>query len=223
MRVVIFGASGMIGTGTLIECLEDRRVTSVLVVGRTLTGVTHAKLREILHADFFDFTPLAVEFAGCDACFFTLGTTAVGKDEATYSRLTYDLTLAAARAMVAANPAMTFCYVSGDGTDSSERGRVMWARVKGRTENALLALPFTASYMFRPALIFPRKGVRSKTGWYHAFYSVFGPLYPLLRALFPRYVTTTEHHGRAFIEVAATGFPGRILYSRDINRLAARR
>lgn len=223
MRVVIFGASGMIGTGTLIECLEDPRVTSVLVVGRTPTGVTHAKLREILHADFLDFTPLAVEFAGCDACFFTLGTTAVGKDEATYSRLTYDLTLAAARAMVAANPAMTFCYVSGDGTDSSERGRVMWARVKGRTENALLALPFTASYMFRPALIFPRKGVRSKTGWYQAFYSVFGPLYPLLRSLFPRYVTTTEHHGRAFVEVAATGFPGRILYSRDINRLAARR
>ena len=220
MNVIIFGASGMIGAGTLIECLEDPRITSVLAVGRTPTGITHAKLREILHTDFFDFTPLAAEFARCDACFFTLGTTAVGKDEATYSRLTYDLTLTAARAMVAANPAMTFCYVSGDGADSSERGRVMWARVKGRTENALLALPFKASYMFRPALIFPRKGVRSKTGWYQAFYNVFGPFYPAFQRFFGRWVTTTAHHGKAFIEVAVRGYPRRILYSRDINTLA---
>ena len=222
MRVVLFGATGMIGAGTLIECLADARVTSVLIITRAPTGVSHPKVREVRHADFFDFAPLAGDFAACDACFFTLGTTAVGKTEAEYTRLTYDLTLAAARTMAAANPAMTFCYVSGDGTDSTERGRAMWARVKGRTENALLALPFTAAYMFRPALIFPRKGVRSKTGWYQAFYNLFNPFYPLFELVFARWVTTTEKHGRAFIEVAATGCERTILHSKDINRLAAR-
>jgi uncharacterized protein YbjT (DUF2867 family) len=222
MRVIIFGASGMIGAGTLIECLADPRVTSVVVIGRTPTGVTHPKLREVLHTDFFDYSALTAEFANADACFFTLGTTAVGKDEATYTRLTFDLTLAAASAMATANPAMTFCYVSGDGTDSSEKGRTMWARVKGMTENALLALPFTASYMFRPALIFPRKGVRSKTGWYQTFYNVFGPFYPVFQLLFGRWVTTTENHGRAFIAVAEREYPRRILFSRDINALARR-
>jgi hypothetical protein len=185
--------------------------------------VRHPKLRDVSHSDFYDYAALAAEFRNCDACFFTLGVTAVGKDEATYSHLTYDLTLAAARAMVAANPAMVFCYISGDGTDSSEKGRTMWARVKGRTENALLALPFKASYMFRPALIFPRKGVRSKTGWYQMFYNVFGPCYSLFELLFGRWVTTTENQGLALIAVAAKGHPKRVLFSRDINALAATR
>lgn len=220
MNVVIFGASGMIGRGAAIECLADARVRSVVVVGRSPCGIAHPRLREIVHRDFSGFGALTAEFTRADACFFCLGVTAVGLDEPAYTRLTYDLTLAAARAMAAANPRMTFCYVSGDGTDSTERGRVMWARVKGRTENALLALPFAAAYMFRPALIFPRKGVRSKTGWYQAFYNVFGPLYPLLRRVFPWYVTTTENQGKAFIAVAAAGYPSRILFSRDINRLA---
>lgn len=222
MRVVLLGASGMIGTGTLLECLDDARVESVLVVGRRSCGVTHAKIREVLHNDFADFSSLSAEFASADACFFCLGVTSMGLDEAEFTRLTYDITLAAARTMVAANPQMTFCYVSGDGTDSSECGRVMWARVKGRTENALLGLGFRAAYMFRPALIFPRRGVRSKTAWYQAFYTALGWAYPMWRFFFPRWVTTTVAHGRAFIAVAVHGYHQPILYSRDINGLADR-
>lgn len=222
MRIALFGASGMVGTGTLLECVDDPQVQSVLVVGRRTCGVVHPKVREILHADFADFSGLSDEFARIDACLFCLGVTSVGLSEAEYTRLTYDLTLAVARAMVVANPAMTFCYVSGDGTDSTERGRVMWARVKGRTENALLRLGFRAAFMFRPALIFPRRGVRSRTAWYQAFYTALGWAYPLWRAAFPRWVTTTAAHGRALLVVARDGYHAPILYSRDINGLAER-
>jgi uncharacterized protein YbjT (DUF2867 family) len=222
MKVILFGASGMVGAGTLIECLEDPRVTSVLVVGRTPTGVTHPKLREVMHTDFHDFTPLAAEFATGDACFFCLGVSSGGMDEATYTRLTYDITVAAAKVMVAANPQMTFCYVSGTGTDSTEKGRSMWARVKGRTENALLAMGFRAAYMFRPGFIMPVKGVRSKTASYQLFYDIARPFFGIIRALAPNATTTSELHGKAFIAVAAGGYPNPILYSRDINALAAR-
>jgi uncharacterized protein YbjT (DUF2867 family) len=195
-------------------------VASVLVVGRTPSGVAHPKVRERLVADFFDYTALSDDLEGKDACFFCLGVSSAGMNEADYTRVTEQLTLAAARALVAASPGMTFCYVTGLGTDSSERGRSMWARVKGRTENALLAMPFKAAFMFRPAFIQPRKGVRSKTGWYQAVYDVMGPLYPVLRRLFPAYMTTTENLGKAMIEVAAGGCTEFILYSPDINRLA---
>ncbi len=211
----------MVGAGALIECLSDARVRSVLAVTRSSTGRSHPKLREILHKDFFNYDSLARDFASCDACFFCLGVSSIGMSEPDYTRMTYDLTLAAARAMVGANPRMTFCYVSGVGTDSSERGRTMWARVKGRTENALLALPFAAAYMFRPGYIQPVGGVRSKTPWVQAAYTVLAPIYPVLRPLLRG--TTTSNFGRAFIEVAASGYPKRILYSRDINALAARR
>jgi len=194
----------------------------VLAIGRSATGRTHPKLREIVHADFFDLSPVRSEYASCDACFFCLGVTAVGLDEAEYTRLTYDLTLAAATAMAAANPNMTFCYVSGLGTDSTERGRTMWARVKGKTENAILALPFKAAYMFRPGIILPLKGVRSKTAWYQVLYDVLGPVSPLLQRLWPNQITTTEKLGRAMIEVAASGYSARILYTRDFNVLAER-
>ena len=163
MKIIIFGATGMVGSGALRECLEDRRVESVLVVGRSSVGMTHPKIQEILHHDFLDYAPVQSRFADRDACFFCLGVSAAGKSEDAYRRLTYDVTLAAAKAMVAANPRMTFCYVSGAGTDNTERGRVMWARVKGATENALLRLPFKAAFMFRPAFIQPLKGARSKT------------------------------------------------------------
>lgn len=143
----------------------------------------------------------------------------MGMSEAAYSRLTYDLTLAAARAMVAVNPRLTFCYISGVGTDSSEQGRTMWARVKGRTENALLALPFRAAFMFRPGFIQPVKGVRSKTRWYQAVYTIAAPLYPVLHGIFPQLSTTTASLGRALIQVAAVGYSKPILYSRDINVL----
>jgi hypothetical protein len=209
----------MVGAGALLECLADPRVESVLAISRSPTGRNHSKLREVIHPDFFAYDALRAEFATSDACFFCLGTSAVGMSEATYTRLTYDLTLAAARAMVAVNRRLTFCYISGVGTDSSEQGRTMWARVKGRTENALLALPFRAAFMFRPGFIQPVKGVRSKTRWYQALYAIAAPLYPVLHRLFPQVSTTTASLGRALIRVAADGYSKRILYSRDINAL----
>lgn len=220
MNVVLFGATGMVGAGALIECLSDSRVHSVIAVTRSPTGRTHPKLREILHADFFHYDTLASEFARCDACFFCLGVSSVGMDEASYTRLTYDLTLAAARAMAAARPDLVFCYVSGVGTDSTERGRTMWARVKGRTENALLAM-FKRAYMFRPGYIQPVGDVRSKTAWVQAALTVVAPLYPVLRPLLRG--TTTANFGKALIEVAIRGYTKRVLYSRDINALAAGR
>ena len=221
MRVVIFGATGMVGAGALLECLDDPRVDAVLAVVRRPTGLTHPKLTEAVHADFFDYDRLRARFAECDACFFCLGVSSAGMDEAAYRHLTYDLTLAAARALVEANPRMTFCYVSGQGTDSTERGRAMWARVKGKTENALLALPFKGAYMLRPGFIQPLRGVRSRTPLYQAFYSALGFLLPVLRRLAPDQITTTVNVGRALIRLAAEGDGKRILLAADINRLAA--
>ena len=221
MRVAIFGASGMVGGGVLLECLDDPRVDSVLVVGRTPTGIRHPKLEEVLHRDFYDFAPLRERFAGLDACFFTLGTTSGGKTEADYARQTYDLTLAAAREIVKASPGAVFVYVSGVGTDSTERGRVMWTRVKGRTENALLALGFRGAYMMRPGFIQPLRGVRSKTPLYQSFYAVLAPLFPVARKLFPRHVVTTVEVGRAMIRLADKGDDRKILDPADIRRLAA--
>lgn len=220
MRVVLFGATGMVGSGVLLECLDSPRVDSVLVIGRSSTGVRHAKIREILHGDFSEFDSIRDEFAGADACFFCLGVSSAGMKEDDYRRLTYDITLAAANAMVRVSPQLTFIYVSGEGTDSTAQGRSMWARVKGKTENDLLALPFKAAYMFRPGFIQPLRGVRSKTSLYQLFYDLLAPLYPLLRRLIPKYVTTTVNIGRAMIEVGAEGYPRRILGSSDINFLA---
>jgi uncharacterized protein YbjT (DUF2867 family) len=221
VNVVLFGATGMIGAGVLLECLADARVASVLVVTRAPTGRRHPKLREIQHADFFDFRPLRADFAGCDACFFCLGISSIGMSEADYTRVTYDIAMAAAREMVAANRSMTFCFVSGLGTDSTGQGTTMWARVKGKTENALLALGFKAAYMFRPGYIQPIGDVRSKTGWVQAGYKLFAPLYPIARRLFPNKLTTTAVLGRAMIQAAEVGYPKSVLYSADFNRLAA--
>jgi uncharacterized protein YbjT (DUF2867 family) len=221
MNVVLFGATGMVGAGALLECLADPGVRSVLVVTRAPTGRTHPKLREVMHADFFNYDVLQNEFAACDACFFCLGVSSIGMTEADYTRLTYDLTLAAARALLRANPAMTFCYVSGVGTDSTERGSRMWARVKGRTENAILALGFNAAYMFRPGYIQPIGDIRSKTGWVQAAYTVMVPLYPIIHRVLPNATTTTSNLGRAFIAVARHGYSKTILHSADFNRLAA--
>lgn len=210
----------MVGAGVLIECLEDPSVRSVLVIGRTSCGVTHLKLRELLRSDFFDYTDARADFQGMDACFFCLGVSAVGMTKADYHRSTYELTMAAAKALADINPDLTFCYISGAGTDSTERGRLMWARVKGKTENHLLQMSFKA-YLFRPGYIQPLKGVRSKTKLYQAVYNVIGPLYPLLKRLFPRQLTTTEDMGRAMIRAATSGYPKRILEAPDINALAA--
>ena len=219
MKAVVFGATGMVGAGVLVECLADSRVASVLVIGRRPCGVAHPKVRELVRADFFDWRDAAADLRGWDACFFCLGVSSVGMGEAAYHRVTYELTIAAAEALAAANPQLTFCYVSGEGTDGTERGRLMWARVKGKTENQLLRMPFRA-YAFRPGYIQPFKGVRSKTRLYQAFYDVLGWLYPVLRRLLPRHVTTTENMGRAMIRVAAEGYGKRVLENPDINALA---
>ena len=179
-------------------------------------------MREIVHRDFSDFSGIADQLAGYDACFFCLGVSAAGMNEAEYYRMTYEITIAAAQTLVERNPGMTFVYVSGAGTDSSERGRSRWARVKGKTENDLLRMPFGAAYMFRPGYIQPRYGIRSKTGWYRAMYAVVTPLYPLLRWLFPKSVITTEQLGRAMIAVAKRGAPKRILETADISGVSTR-
>jgi uncharacterized protein YbjT (DUF2867 family) len=220
VRVVLFGATGMIGQGVLRECLLASDVESVLTVGRTATGARHAKLREVTHTNFTDFTTLEGELAGFDACFFCLGVSSAGLREAEYTRVTYDFTMAAASTLVRINPGMTFVYVSGAGTDGSARGRVMWARVKGRTENALLALPFKAAYMFRPGLIQPLHGIVSRTKGYRVFYALAGPFLSVVRVLVPGSITTTELLGRAMIQAARAGAPKRILNTRDINALA---
>jgi uncharacterized protein YbjT (DUF2867 family) len=222
MNAVIFGATGMVGKGVLLECLDDARVEHVLLVSRHPIDVSHPKIREIVHADFTAFENLTPALADIDACFYCLGVTAVGLSEGQYHHLTYDLTLAAATALASALAGrLTFCYVSGEGTDSTEHGRTMWARVKGKTENALLRLPFKAAFMFRPGYIQPLRGIRSKTRWYQALYDVIGPFYPIVRRLFPKYVTTTTNIGRAMIQVAVSGWSRHILSSGDINQLSS--
>ena len=211
----------MVGQGVLRECLLDPGVREVLSIGRSASGQQDPKLRELIHADFLDYSDIESQLAGFDACFFCLGVSSAGLTEEQYTRSTYDITLAAARTLARLNPEMTFIYVSGMGTDSSERGRSMWARVKGKTENELQRLPFKAAYMFRPGVIVPLHGVKSKTKLYRVFYSVLGPLLPWLSGRFPKYVTTTEQIGRAMIKVARDGWPTPILESSDINAVPA--
>ena len=220
MQVVLFGGSGMVGQAVLRECLLDAGIKHVISIVRRETGTRHPKLREIVHADFFDFAPIQSELTGSNACFFTLGATSAGMSEEEYRRVTYDITMAAAATLLAVNPAMTFVFISGAGTDSSERGRTMWARVKGATENALLRMPFKAAYIVRPAVIQPLHGIRSRTASYRVLYAILQPLLPLLRAVFPQYVTTTERLGRAMLEAAKHGAPKSVLESVDINLLA---
>jgi uncharacterized protein YbjT (DUF2867 family) len=204
MKVLIFGATGMVGQGVLRECLLDPQVELAVTVGRTATGAQDAKLREIVLADMKNYTEIEDQLARFDACFFCLGVSAGGMKEADYARVTYDLTLAAAETLRRLNPQMTFIYVSGQGTDSSEHGRTMWARVKGRTENALLRLPLKA-YMFRPG-----------TPAYRLLYKICGPLLPALRWTFPNQVLSTREIGQAMLAVAKRGYEKRILETRDI-------
>jgi uncharacterized protein YbjT (DUF2867 family) len=217
MKAILFGATGMVGQGVLRECLLDPDVQQVLSIVRTATNQQHHKLRELVHTDFFDYSAIEPQLTGFDACFFSLGVSSAGMDEAKYAHLTYDLTLAAAKTLARLDPKMTFIYVSGAGTDSTERGRIMWARVKGRTENDLLKLPFKSAYMFRPGFIQPLHGIRSKTRLYQALYTALNPILPLLSSAFPKYVTTTEQLGRAMLKVAQQGYPRPILESKDIN------
>jgi uncharacterized protein YbjT (DUF2867 family) len=217
MKVILFGATGMVGHGVLRECLLDAGVERVLVVGRGPTGVQHAKLHEILHDNFTDFSKIESQLGGYDACFFCLGVSSVGMEAERYRHLTYDVTMAAANTLVRLNPSMVFTYVTGRSTDSTEQGPVRWARVKGKTENDLLKLPFKAAYMFRPAGIQPLHGVKSKTAWVQAIYVVAAPLLSYLARTAPKYMTTSEQLGRAMIKVARDGYPKPVLESEDIN------
>jgi uncharacterized protein YbjT (DUF2867 family) len=221
MNVVIFGATGMVGQAALRESLLDAGVERVLTIGRKATGQKHDKLRELSRADLTDYSGMAGELTGYDACFFCLGVSSSGMSEADYRRVTVDIAVAAGRALVAVNPGMTFVFVSGTGTDSTGTSSTMWARVKGEAENAVFALPFKAVYAFRPAFIRPMHGITSRTPSYRVLYAVLRPIVPIVTALFPRQATTTEKIGRAMLNVARHGAPKRILDTPDINAAAA--
>jgi len=220
VNVLLFGASGMVGQGVLRECLLDPNVEKVVTVVRKSTGQTHEKMTELVQPDLATIGSLEPQLTGFDACLFCAGVSALGMSEEQYTRVTYDLTLGVARTLLRTSPDLTFVYVSGAGTDSSEKGRMMWARVKGRTENALLSLPFRAAYMFRPGVIMPLHGIRSSTRWYNVAYSAIRPIYPLLRRVAPTLITTTEQLGRAMLAVARKGYATHVLEMADINRLS---
>lgn len=216
IRAIVFGASGMVGEGVLHKALEDPNVESVLVIGRRSCNVRHDKLKELIHQDFYDFSSIENQLRGYNACYFCLGVSSVGMKEPDYRRVTYDLTMSAARILSSLNPEMTFCYVSGTGADSSEKGRMMWARVKGKTENDLMKLPFKAVYAFRPGFIKPIKGLKNA---YRAS-TALGLIYPILKALFPGGVCTLADLGQAMVHVTLHGYSRKILENRDIEQLA---
>jgi uncharacterized protein YbjT (DUF2867 family) len=220
MKVLIFGATGMVGQGVLRECLRAPDVEVVQTVGRTRTGQLDPRLIEVVQPDLMDYRAAEASLTGFDACFFCLGVSSVGMQEAEYARLTYDLTLAAARTLARLNPQMTFVYVSGASTDSTEQGRSMWARVKGKTENALQRLPFKGVYLFRPGVIQPLNGARSKTRSYQLFYTLARPFLSTLRALFPNQILSTEDIGLAMLAVARHGADKAVLETADIRALS---
>jgi uncharacterized protein YbjT (DUF2867 family) len=219
MRVILFGGTGMVGQGVLKECERDPEITEVLAVGRTALENADAKVGEIAAEDLFDLDDEEDQLTGFDACFFCLGVSSSGMTEEQYRRVTYDLTMSVAKRLVRLNPGMVFEYVSGAGTDSSEKGSSMWARVKGKTENDLLGLGFRGAYMFRPGGIVPMDGIKSKTKVYQMFYTVLGPVMPLLQRMFPKYVTTTQELGRAMVRVAKVGFEKKVIEAGDIGRI----
>ncbi|MBL7739269.1 MAG: epimerase [Chitinophagaceae bacterium] len=216
IKAILTGATGMVGEGVLHECLLHDEVEEVLVVGRRSCNMTHLKLKEIVHADLYDLSVIEGQLKGYNACFFCLGTTSVGKKEPEYSKITYELAMSFGKTLSRQNPEMTFCYISGVGTDSTEKGRLMWARVKGKTENDLLKLPFKRVYHFRPGIIKPTKGLKNTLG----FYKYSGWLIPVIKLLAPKSVCTLKDLGLAMIHAAGKGYEKNILEVSDINALA---
>jgi len=217
IKVIIFGATGMVGEGVLLEALKHRDVESILVIGRRSCNIKHQRLKELVHKNFFDYSTLGENLKGFNACFFCLGVSSVGMNEPNYSRITYDLTMQAARTLSEVNPDMTFCYISGTGTDSTEKGRLVWARVKGKTENHLTRLPFKAVYLFRPGLMKPTKGQKNVK----PLFKMLGLLYPLWKVSSPKNVCTLEEEGIAMIQATLHGYTKQILENKDMAQLAA--
>ena len=219
IRAIITGTTGMVGEGVLHECLQDDRVEAVLIIDRKPLGLTHPKLKEVLHADFFNLSAIESDLVGYNACFFCLGVTSVGLKEPEYTRLTYTLTMHVAETVSRLNSSMTFCYVSGGGTDTTEKGRSMWARVKGKTENDLSKLPFKAEFNFRPGFIKPTPGLKHA----HPFYKYINWMFPIGRALYPNGFSTMEEVGKAMIAVAESGYDKKVVSGKDMTILAKRR
>ena len=219
MRVLIFGATGMIGQCVLREALADPGVTEVVSIGRNASGVQHAKLRDLVQRDLHDYSSIENELTNFDACFFCLGVASAGMNEADYDRITRGIAVAAAGTLVRLNPQMTFVFISGSGADSTEKGRIMWARVKGRAENEILRMPFKGAYVIRPAFVQPPPGIESRTPLYRVMYKLFRPLFPLIRRFFPNAVTTGEQLGQAMLKITRNGAPVRLLHTADVNRL----
>lgn len=219
-KVIITGATGMVGKGVLLECLDHDSISEVLVIGRNPLGMKHPKLRELIHKDFTNFSEVRNQIAGFDACFFCMGISAAGLKEEQYKQITYDFTLALAKTLFEINPKMTFNYVSGEGTDTSEKGRMMWARVKGKTENDLLKLGFVQAFMFRPGAIIPLRGIKSRTKSYQFMYDYFMWLVKLIKLIAPNSVVNTTQIGLAMINSMLNGYPEKILRPKDILKLS---
>lgn len=218
IKAIITGATGMVGKAVLLECIEHSMVEEVLVINRKSINMTHPKLKEVIHVNFFDLTPIKDELNGYNTCFFCLGVSSMGMSEQDYYKYTYELTTNFATNFIERNPESNFIYVSGTGTDSTEKGNIMWARVKGKTENAILNMPFKHAYMFRPGMILPEKGVKSKVKLYNVLYIVFAPLNFLFRKM--KSVTTSSRLGQAMINAVLSGYEKKLLQNNDINILA---
>ena len=216
MKAILTGATGMVGEGILHECLKSDAINEVLVVGRKSCGISHPKIKELLHKDFFNFSSVESQLSGYDACFFCLGTTSVGKSEEEFTEVSYTLTMNFAETLSKVNPNMTFCYISGAGTDSSEKGKTMWARVKGKTENDLMKLPFKKVFNFRPGYLQPIKGMKLT----HSYYKWLSWMYPFFQLVFPMFVSRLEELGQAMINAASKGYNKNVLEVKDIKILA---
>jgi uncharacterized protein YbjT (DUF2867 family) len=214
MKVIITGVTGMVGEGVLLVCLNHKDISEVLVIGRKACGYSHPKLKEIVHADLYDLSPVAAQMKGYDACMFCLGTSSVGKSDDEFRKISYDLTMSFAKTLV--SPNMTFMYVSGGGTDSTEKGRIAWARIKGKTENDLLKMPFKASYMFRPGFLKPIERAKNTNSYYKYITWIF----PFLKLVFPNMVSTLQDFGLSMINAAKNGYEKSIIEVKDINELA---
>jgi uncharacterized protein YbjT (DUF2867 family) len=221
-KVIVTGATGMVGKGVLLECLDHPQIGEVLSISRNLLDLEHPKLRQLIHSDFSNFDGVADQLRGFDACFMCMGISSAGMNEEEFSKLTFTYTIALAKAAYQANPQMTVTYVSGEGTDSTEKGKIMWARVKGRTENTLLNMGFKQSYMFRPGAIIPLRGITSKTRLYQFMYDYFTWLIKILQSVSPNSVTDTTKMGLAMINALLYGYPTPILVTKDINLLASK-